>query len=130
MLNPLLKLINMSKNNWLTLIGLVVYCTFIFYLSSLPGNSIPNLPVSDKVIHFFLYLGLGLLFTSLLYGLKFVSSRVKIAVITFAFIALYGLSDEIHQLFVVGRNFDLSDLLADIIGGSSGYLIMSYLYPH
>jgi VanZ family protein len=120
----------MSKNNWLALIGLVVYCASIFYLSSLPGNSIPKLPVSDKLIHFFLYLGLGLLFTYVLYGLKFFTSRVKIAIITFAFIALYGLSDEIHQLFVVGRDFDVLDLFVDIIGGFSGCLIMSYLYPH
>jgi len=120
----------MSKNNWLALIGLVVYCAFIFYLSSLPGNSIPKLPVSDKLIHFFLYLGLGLLFTYVLYGLKFFTSQVKIAIITFAFIALYGLSDEIHQLFVVGRDFDVLDLFVDIIGGFSGCLIMSYLYPH
>lgn len=119
----------MSRNNWLALIGLVVYCAFIFYVSSLPGDSIPKLPVSDKLIHFFLYLGLGLLFTYLFYGLKFFTSRVKIAVISLAFIALYGLSDEIHQLFVVGRNFDVLDLLVDLVGGFSGCLIMSYLYP-
>ena len=50
--------------------------------------------------------------------------------ITLAFIALYGLSDEIHQLFVVGRNFDVLDLFVDTIGGLSGCLIMSYLYPN
>jgi VanZ family protein len=120
----------MSKNNWLSIIGLVVYCALIFYLSSLPGDSMPDLPLSDKFFHFFLYLGLGLLFTYLFYGLKFFTSRLKIVLITLAFIALYGLSDEIHQLFVVGRNFDVLDLFVDIIGGLSGCLIMSYLYPH
>jgi VanZ family protein len=119
----------MSKNNWLIIIGLVLYCALIFYLSSLPGDSIPNFAVSDKIIHFFLYLGLGLISTHFLYGLKFSSSRVKIVVITLAFTALYGLSDEIHQLFVIGRNFDVLDLFVDIIGGFSGCLIMSYLYP-
>jgi VanZ family protein len=120
----------MSKNNWLIIIGLVVYCALIFYFSSLHGDSIPNFPVSDKIIHFFLYLGLGLIFTYYLYRLKFSSSWVKIVVITLAFTALYGLSDEIHQLFVIGRNFDVLDLFVDIVGGFSGCLIMSYLYPH
>lgn len=50
--------------------------------------------------------------------------------ITSGLVALYGLSDEIHQLFVVGRNFEVLDLFVDILGGSSGCLIMSYLYPN
>ena len=120
----------MSKNSWLRIIALVIYCAFIFYLSSLPGDSLPNLPASDKMIHFVLYLVLGLIFANFIYSLKFFTSRMKIMVITLTFTALYGLSDEIHQLFLAGRNFDLSDLLVDIIGGSSGGLLMSYLYPH
>jgi VanZ family protein len=120
----------MSKNSWFSIIALVAYCALIFYLSSLPGNSLPNLPVSDKIIHFFLYLGLGLLITYFFYSLKFFNSRLKIIMITSGFIALYGLSDEIHQLFVVGRDFDVLDLFVDIIGGFAGCLIMSYLYPH
>ena len=120
----------MSKNSWVSIITIAAYCALIFYLSSLPGNSIPNFPVSDKIIHFSLYLVLGLLITYFFYSLKFFNSRLKILVITWAFIALYGLSDEIHQLFVVGRNFEVLDLVVDIIGGSSGCLIMSYLYPN
>ena len=120
----------MRKNSWVSIIALVAYCALIFYLSSLPANSIPNLQVSDKLIHFFLYLGLGLLTTYFFYSLKFFNSRLKIIVITLGFVALYGLSDEIHQLFVVGRNFEVLDLFADILGGSSGSLIMSYLYPN
>jgi VanZ family protein len=120
----------MRKNSWVSIIALVTYCALIFYLSSLPGNSIPNLPVSDKIIHFFLYLGLGLLITYFFYSLNFFTSRLKIIMITSGFIALYGLSDEIHQLFVVGRNFEVLDLCVDIIAGFSGCLIMSYLYPN
>jgi VanZ family protein len=120
----------MSKNSWASIIIIAAYCALIFYLSSLPGNSIPNFQVSDKIIHFSLYLGLGLLITYFFYSLKVFNARLKIMVITLAFIAPYGLSDEIHQLFVVGRNFEVLDLVVDIIGGSSGFLIMSYLYPN
>jgi VanZ family protein len=32
----------------------------------------------------------------------------------------YGLGDEVHQLFVPGRLFDLADLAADAAGGALG----------
>ena len=120
----------MRKNSWVSIIAVVAYCALIFYLSSLPGDSIPKLPVSDKVIHFFLYLGLGLLTTYFFFSLQFFNSRFRIIMITLGLVTLYGLSDEIHQLFVVGRNFEVLDLFVDIIGASSGSLIMSYLYPN
>ncbi len=37
---------------------------------------------------------------------------------------LYGLSDEYHQSFVVGRDSSIMDVLADFIGGGTG----GYLY--
>ena len=40
---------------------------------------------------------------------------------------LYGLSDEIHQIFVPGRQFCIYDLLADAIGAIMGVLIASIL---
>jgi VanZ family protein len=33
---------------------------------------------------------------------------------------VYGLSDELHQLLVPGRMFDLADLVADGVGGALG----------
>ena len=38
-------------------------------------------------------------------------------------VSLYALSDEIHQLFVRGRQFDLFDALFDVIGAASGSLL-------
>ena len=35
---------------------------------------------------------------------------------------IYGLSDEVHQLFVVGRYFEVSDLIADAVGSLAGLL--------
>lgn len=36
---------------------------------------------------------------------------------------LYSLSDEIHQLFVPGRSFQLMDLGLDLLGGIIGLII-------
>jgi len=104
----------------------VVYCGFIFFLSSIPASSLPSLPISDKIIHFFLYLGFGLVFTYFVSNLKSASSRITMGIVTFFFITAYGLSDEIHQVFVPGRNFDMLDLLADAIGGIAGWLLILY----
>ena len=32
------------------------------------------------------------------------------------FVAMYGLSDEIHQVFVPNRSFEVADILADTMG--------------
>lgn len=117
----------MKNRNWLAGIGLVAYCSFIFYLSSLPGGSIGFLPFSDKVKHFFLYLVLGSIFAYFLKNLKSGLTWIMIGTATFFFTLLYGLSDEIHQLLVPGRTFDLIDLLVDTIGGTSGGLLIIFL---
>ncbi|MBI2485567.1 MAG: VanZ family protein [Deltaproteobacteria bacterium] len=118
----------MKKNAWISGILLVAYCALIFYLSSLPGSSISFLPFSDKVKHFFLYLGFGSIFAYFLKNLKSDLPSVAIGIVTLFFILIYGLSDEIHQLFVPGRTFDLRDLLADGFGGTSGGFLILFLH--
>ena len=90
----------------------------IFALSSV--SSVPALPggLSDKVAHALLYSGLGFLLVRALSG----GRGTKVVAGTFAvvivFAAVYGLSGEIHQLFVPGRQFDVRDLSADVFGAA------------
>ncbi|MDA2921043.1 VanZ family protein [Desulfobacterota bacterium AH_259_B03_O07] len=90
----------------------------------------PHLNLPDIVMHYFLYLGFGLIFAFFLYNLKFDLSWMKNGITTFSFIAIYGLGDEIHQIFVAGRNFSLLDLLMNVIGGISGWLLFIFLYNY
>jgi VanZ family protein len=53
------------------------------------------------------------------------TSRVVAAAALFAII--YGATDELHQLFVPGRNADLYDVFADGIGGLLGASIATRL---
>jgi VanZ family protein len=96
------------------------YCALIFALSSISG--LPDLPahMSDKVAHVLLYSGLGFLVARALSGGigRPVSGGVVLAVLVAA--AVYGLSDEVHQLFVPNRQFDLKDMCADAVGGVTG----------
>ena len=117
----------MERQTLLSGVLVVVYCAFIFYLSSLSGGFISGLRFNDKLVHVLLYLVLGLVFSNFLYTLKPELPAIKSGLITCLFILLYGLSDEIHQIFVPRRNFSLLDLLADVVGGTAGWLLFLFL---
>jgi VanZ family protein len=96
-----------------------VYCAFIFALSSV--SDVPRFPagVSDKSAHIVLYSGLGFLVARALSGGRRVIT-ISLALGTLLFVALFGLSDETHQLFVPHRDFELADLGADLAGAACG----------
>jgi VanZ family protein len=78
--------------------------------------------VIRKCAHFLEYMILALLAFNLL-KLYFNSKQVVIFTITFVF--LYACSDEIHQLFVLGREGAIRDVIIDTCGGSVLVLIKS-----
>jgi len=97
-------------------VPVILWLCIIFFLSTLPDDSTPgrNL-ISDKVLHAAEYFILGFLI--------FIAIQKTTAAgfflsfwITLAAGFIYGLSDEIHQLFVPTRHFDLLDLTADVCG--------------
>lgn len=97
---------------------LVAYMGMIFALSS--TSRLPSLPagMNDTVAHVLEYFGLGaLLVRALARGTR---AGVRPAALVGAILvaALLGLSDEAHQLFVPGREFDVRDLAADTLGAA------------
>lgn len=107
----------------------------LFYASSLPGDRIhlPPFPYSDKVVHFSAYTLLGLLLSvrnplrRRLYGSAIAApaagGQATAAGTDFTGMAvgmLYGVSDEIHQLFVPLRSYDYADMTADALGVGLG----------
>ena len=101
-------------------VPVALYCAFIFGLSSV--SAVPALPmeVGDKTAHAAVYAGLGFLVTRALGGAAGRPVTARAVVGALAFSALYGLSDETHQLFVPRRVFELQDLAADVAGGGLG----------
>jgi VanZ family protein len=53
---------------------------------------------------------------------------LKAAAVTFVLCALYAASDEIHQLFVLGRACELSDFARDCAGILSSLVIIAILH--
>jgi len=104
-----------------------IYCFFIFIRSSFPtSESISAIPFLDKLLHLFAYAVLSALFLRALrryYG----SRRLAYAMIlSIGLSTLYGISDEIHQLFVPSRVADFSDVLADFLGSIIGVFLYRY----
>ena len=94
------------------------WAAVLFFLSAIPaiGPDV-SLPVSDKVVHFVLYAVLG---ATLGWG-YFVAPGAVGHWLLLGLGAVYGLSDEWHQLYVPGRTFDLFDWAADVAGVVVGY---------
>lgn len=98
-------------------IGVAAWAALLFGLSSLPAGATPTAPISfpgdDKVVHAALYAVLGGL-------LRVALGRAGPAV---AFAAAFGVTDELHQAFVPGRDADALDWLADVVGALLGAVL-------
>lgn len=94
----------------------MAWAALLFGLSSLPAGSTPTSPFSfpgdDKVVHAALYAVLGAL-------LRVALGRTGPAI---ALAAAYGVTDEVHQAFVPGRDADVFDWIADVVGAVVGAL--------
>ena len=92
----------------------------LFGLSSLSTLPAPPGELSYYDVHLAAYAGLAVVtIRALAKGrLRNVSWRVAFGAIAIA--SLYGVTDEFHQLFVPGREFDVLDLVADAIGSMVG----------
>ncbi len=97
----------------------IIYMAVIFAGSS--ASHLPDIPggFSDKVAHACEYAVLGLLVARALAGPRWLSIPLSVAAAAVVLCALYGVSDEYHQLFVPGRDFDPRDMMADALGASA-----------
>lgn len=104
---------------------LVFYCLFIYWLSD--QSSLKNLfdfgfDFQDKLYHAGAYCIMGLLAWRSFKHL--VSQPIILALLSIGFCSLYGLSDEWHQSFVVGRESDITDWIADSSGAAFAILLL------
>jgi VanZ family protein len=100
---------------------LFLYCGFIFWLSSQSKLPTPDLfENEDKLHHYIAYFLMGLFAWR---AFRHLGLRVHVLLlVSLGFCSVYGLSDEWHQSFVVGRNTSALDWLADTIGGLTASL--------
>ena len=102
-------------------IGVSSYCVLIFLASSIPGSDVDTGPPGvDKLLHLIEYLILSFLLFSAMRAQcpKTPTGRVFIFVCILS--TLYGISDEIHQLYVPLRECDPIDMVLDGVGSALG----------
>lgn len=79
-----------------------------------------------KMAHFTIYMILGILVTLLVreYNVSF----YKCLFISLLVCLLYSISDEVHQLFVIGRSGEIRDILIDTSGSFIGIFVFNKLF--
>jgi len=117
-----------KRKTYFVYLPLIIYWLTIFVATSIPGESLPETGVSDKIEHLAAYFILSQ-FCSLLflYQDKYLWIKKYHLVSALIVVFVYGAIDEIHQLFIPGRSCDLLDLTADTIGAIAGLLLLRYL---
>lgn len=104
----------------------IAWAALIFFLSSISYvvSPIPEFKMSDKMAHIIVYGILTLLarrsFGTLSFG--------QTSLLSVLFASLYGLSDEIHQLFVPGRDGSVADFVADCVGAIGFILLQRFWF--
>lgn len=87
----------------------------IFLISSFPApEELSVFPRADKLYHILEY---GLLASFIYLAREKSRASIYPILIPFLIASLYGISDEMHQYFVPGRQADMFDALADAAGG-------------
>lgn len=98
----------------------IFWAITIYVSSSIPADKLPDFGKMgyDKVIHFFVYF---LLSATIHRAIRHQSVLPFLArhhlLFAVSITAIYGITDEFHQMFVPNRNASLYDLLADTLGG-------------
>ena len=91
----------------------LAWAALIFWASSRQSTGVDLRDGMDKFAHFGVYSVLGLLLA--------LAARSPAVVIALG--ALYGISDEVHQMFVPGRTAELADWFADVLGVLVGLFV-------
>ena len=122
----------MNKIRFLLLVfcgflGIVVYAADIGVGSQYWGW-LRQVPMGDKAGHFGIMFTLSLL-SNLALNCRTVSVQRHAILLGTMIVALVVVGEEFSQIWIPGRDFDLLDLTADLIGIAGGGLAARRLYP-
>ena len=106
--------------------ALLAYCALIYGLSAQETLPVPEVfALQDKFLHLGAYFVMAILSWRAFRHLQINAQTLAWA--GFLFCSLYGVSDEWHQSFVLGRTASIWDWLADSLGGALAcYLILKF----
>ena len=115
-----------QRKIWLVYLPLALYWIILFTATTLPGNQLPDLHLSDKIEHFSAFFILAVLLNlALIFQRKSFVLFKYAALVTIVITLFYGAIDELHQIFIPGRSADIRDWLADSTGVILGVFILN-----
>ncbi|MFI5124533.1 MAG: VanZ family protein [Chitinophagales bacterium] len=106
----------------------LTWTIIIFILLALPGSVLPSeshfsIPDFDKYIHISIFCVFVVLW-SFYYAAKPDKKNRNFFFIIFITACLYGIAMEyVQKYFIPRRDFDVEDILADVIGSALGFII-------
>jgi hypothetical protein len=115
----------------------ITWSIIVMILLTLPGSMLPqekifSIPNFDKLVHMGLFGGFVLLWS--IYFSKKILSQQKLLVIFFRIFiiaSVYGTTTEfIQKYFIPSRDFDIADILADVVGAAIAYGIGNIYLSH
>ena len=80
-----------------------------------------------KIAHFIIYTSLGISSTAFFISYLYKKRKSITLITSVGFCCFYAITDEIHQIFVDGRAFQLSDLAVDLGGVVLGTIVFTML---
>lgn len=101
---------------------LIVWTLGVVVATSIPNPQLPSVVEHmDKVAHFLMYAGIGF------FGGRGLGPRARGMTLVAAMIGLAAFAglDEWHQQYIPGRASSATDWLADVSGGTFGFLLSS-----
>ncbi len=102
----------------------IAHMALLFFFSSLSTLPSPPSGITDKHEHFFFYGILGALTLRALANGTWRGVRLAAVLGAVAISAAYGVSDEFHQRFVPGRDFEVLDMVADALGAAAASCLL------
>jgi VanZ family protein len=108
-------------------VPMIIYWLLVSIVNAMPPGALSRITINDKVGHCLAYF----ILTGFLCITNMVQDKSRIIkthpfITAFLFAALYGMINEVIQLYVPGRSCDFQDWLADVAGG---FLAVLILYP-
>jgi VanZ family protein len=107
-----------TARTFLLWVPVVVYMAVIFAASQMTSPPMPG--GADKPWHTVGYLGLAVVVVRAVAGGLPRRIGAGTMMTSMIIVVLYGVSDEVHQMFVPGRTAAIDDVLADTIGAVVG----------
>lgn len=103
----------------------LVWAAFIFVFSSIEGSELTEWMKSwSSMAHLGEYLVLGVLVNGAL-NMPW-RSNMATTLISIIIVAVFGFTDEIHQMFVAGRVPSIDDWIIDAVGGAIGTIVSTW----